>query len=359
MTRRILIAVSIAMSAILSQPVWASEVTGLTTFVAGTPAKASEVNANFTAVKAAVDDSHAQILAMQQTIASLQQALEQMQTTIDAQASELAAQALELGAQATQLAALRTSQVMALEPYLTVSTADTPKVTLAGANLQIVNGRGTTATTNGAGNLIIGYDEPRTDGALSCSIGTTTAGVLIVDEAGCSAASGVWARSHKTGSHNLIVGARHNYSSYGGVVLGWRNMSNQPFTSIVGGSYNQASGNYSVVSGGFGNTASGTNSSVGGGSDNRATAHASSVSGGLGNISSASQASVSGGVGNRASGLNAHVSGGWNNQAAGNNSSVSGGALNNASGANSSVSGGSSVNAATDNSWAAGTLSQP
>src|SRR5690606_27854371 len=155
MTRRILIAVSIAMSAILSQPVWASEVTGLTTFVAGTPAKASEVNANFTAVKAAVDDSHAQILAMQQTIASLQQALEQMQTTIDAQASELAA--------------LRTSQVMALEPYLTVSTADTPKVTLAGANLQIVNGRGTTATTNGAGNLIIGYDEPRTDGALSRS----------------------------------------------------------------------------------------------------------------------------------------------------------------------------------------------
>src|SRR5690606_17736536 len=109
MTRRILIAVSIAMSAILSQPVWASEVTGLKTFVAGTPAKSREVNANYTAVKAAVDDCHAQYLAMQQTIAFLLQALGKMQTTTDAQASVLAAQALELGEQATQLAALRTS----------------------------------------------------------------------------------------------------------------------------------------------------------------------------------------------------------------------------------------------------------
>jgi hypothetical protein len=39
----------------------ASEVTGLTTFTSGTPAKASEVNDNFSAVKTAVDDNAANI----------------------------------------------------------------------------------------------------------------------------------------------------------------------------------------------------------------------------------------------------------------------------------------------------------
>ena len=39
---------------------WAGDVTGLKTFSAGAPAKASEVNANFTAVKTAVDDNNDQ-----------------------------------------------------------------------------------------------------------------------------------------------------------------------------------------------------------------------------------------------------------------------------------------------------------
>ena len=43
----------------------ASDVTGLTSFTAGTPARAADVNTNFTAVKTAVDDNQAQITALE------------------------------------------------------------------------------------------------------------------------------------------------------------------------------------------------------------------------------------------------------------------------------------------------------
>ena len=38
------------------------------------------------------------------------------------------------------------------------------EVVITGANLRIVNGLGTTDTTNGLGNLIVGYNEERGDG---------------------------------------------------------------------------------------------------------------------------------------------------------------------------------------------------
>jgi hypothetical protein len=53
-------------------------------------------------------------------------------------------------------------------------------VQFSGVNVQIVNGLKLTATTNGAGNLVIGYDE---------SFGT------------------------QTGSHNLVLGTSQSYTS--------------------------------------------------------------------------------------------------------------------------------------------------
>ena len=58
-------------------------------------------------------------------------------------------------------------------------------VRITGCNVQVVNGLNDTETTNALGNVIIGYNELRSRG----------------DDRG--------------GSHMLVVGKEHNYSSYG------------------------------------------------------------------------------------------------------------------------------------------------
>ena len=106
----------------------------------------------------------------------------------------------------------------------------------SGMNVQIDNGTGSTdGTVNSLGNLIVGYNELRGSG------------------------------DNRTGSHNVIVGKRHNYSSYGGLVGGYQNTISGPYSSVTGGKYNEASGSYSSVTGGYKNTASGAWSSVTGG----------------------------------------------------------------------------------------------
>lgn len=121
----------------------AGEVTIPNTFTADTPAIAAEVNANFTAVKTAVDDNDSRMAALETALAALQATVTAQATTISALQSDLAA--------------VQTSQVMALEPYVTVDETVDPRgplVQVSGANLQITNGAGSTATVNGLGNLI-------------------------------------------------------------------------------------------------------------------------------------------------------------------------------------------------------------
>ena len=55
--------------ATLSAALIAGQVTGLTQFTSGSPAKAAEVNGNFAAVKTAVDDNHARISTLETTLA--------------------------------------------------------------------------------------------------------------------------------------------------------------------------------------------------------------------------------------------------------------------------------------------------
>jgi hypothetical protein len=190
-------------------------------------------------------------------------------------------------------------------------------IKFSGVNVQIVNGEGKTATVNGEGNLVIGYNE----GPEATEKTETT---------------------EKTGSHNLILGNYQTYTSYGGILSGSDNTISGPFASITGGYKNtvSVSGDYSSVSGGYKNTASSNDSSVTGGFDNTASYDDSSVSGGDDNTASGYLSSVSGGEDNTASGDASSVSGGYKNTASGSDSSVSGGESNTPKGERAWVGGG-------------------
>jgi hypothetical protein len=254
----------------------------------------------------------------------------------------------QVNALRAQLAAVQSNTVLQLNGRLTLNATDPtrPTALFTGVNVQIVNGTGNTASANGLGNLVIGYDMARNDNTFFCSIGP------YADAGSCANAGGTWAPSHKTGSHYLIIGDQNNYSRWGGLVVGYRNTSNAQYASVSGGFQNNASGYGSSVSGGYLNAASGYGSSVSGGRFNAASGVESSVSGGAFNVASGPFSSVSGG---------GYLSGGFinGNTASGTASSVSGGAGNTASGADSSVSGGLNRSATIEASWAAGTFSSP
>jgi len=209
--------------------------------------------------------------------------------------TELAALQATVDAQAVLISTLQ-AQVAALQDLLQHFSRTGNDIYITGANLHILNGTGTTyGPVNGLGNLIVGYNELRGTG------------------------------DDRTGSHNIVVGGRHNYLSYGGLVVGYYNTISGPYSSVSGGSYNSAEGKYSSLSGGENNIASGTSSSV---------------SGGAGNTASGPKSSVCGGRDNTANGWDSSISGGWRNTASGADSSICGGSYNTASGTSSSVSGG-------------------
>ena len=97
------------------------------TFASGTPARAADVNQNFTNVKNAVELAERRLAALQERVQDLEASLEKLMTLSDA---------------------------MSIQPINGVQT-----VTLSGVNFQVINGRGLTESINGAGNIIIGYDE--------------------------------------------------------------------------------------------------------------------------------------------------------------------------------------------------------
>jgi hypothetical protein len=188
------------------------------------------------------------------------------------------------------------ARITSLEQKTAPITLSGTDLTVKGVNVHIVDGTGSTASSSGLGNLIIGYNA-----------GGTVSGT-------------------GGGSHNLVLGDANNYTSYGGLIAGDDNTISGAYASVTGGSRNTASGEFASISGGYFNTASG--------------GEFASVSGGFNNYASGDVASVSGGYDNHASGPEASVSGGESNYAAGEFASISGGDYNTASGFASSVYGG-------------------
>jgi hypothetical protein len=253
-------------------------------------------------------------------------------------------------------------RVEALEKLLKHFSREKNEIFITGANLHIVNGLGSTDCIdeqdqeipdcpNGLGNLIVGYNELRVD-----------------EESG--------AENIRTGSHNVVVGQAHNFSRFGGLVVGSVNTISGEFAVVSGGQFNTASGHTAVVSGGENNRADGLSAAVSGGVLNEAIDFGAAVSGGNTNIASGFAASISGGIDNRTSGSGSAVSGGFRNTASGVASAVSGGGRdpdvgagnvasgefavvsggtgNAASGDFSSVSGGQNITQETEFGWSAG-----
>lgn len=252
-------------------------------------------------------------------------------------------------------------------------------------NVQVVNGLGATngnpsdatsftqddVVTNGVGNLIVGYREDWGGGEPSL----------------------------QNGSHNVVVGSRHRYSSVGCIMGGYRNESEAPYamtlgwraiasgsmSSVLGGNGNHAEAFVSVVCGGSGNSTEGNGSSILGGSSNVTTGLSAAIAGGQGNTAesgailggrfnsvtdqgvcvggyenqASNDALVVGGTNNAATGQYSVLGGGSFNLVEGARSVVTGGFQNNATGGNAVTSGGSGRNAPTEFSWTAGDLMLP
>lgn len=132
-------------------------------------------------------------------------------------------------------------------------------VYFVGCNVHIQNGKDDTETTNGVGNLIIGYNEEPTypqDG-------------------------------ERDGSHNLVIGDQNRYTAAAGLVVGYRSEIRGDYAAAIGGerigaygagavaiggNLNQAEADRSTAIAGYGNEAKGEDSAAIGGYFNEVTA---------------------------------------------------------------------------------------
>ena len=173
------------------------------------------------------------------------------------------------------------------------------ELTLSGVNLHIVNGKGSTQTANGLGNLILGYN------ATQASTGQGS--------------------DNRTGSHDLILGDYNEYSSFAGIVGGTFNNITGHFSTILDGEHNVASDYYATVTGGYENSATANYTAVLAGNGNTADQPYSSVAGGIDNTADGEYASVAGGDSGDAQGQGSAISGGYYGQVLGYDDTVSGG----------------------------------
>lgn len=231
--------------------------------VAALQATASTHGGAISAIQATLTTVQGDIATLQATdsthtasISANDSAISALSSTVSTQGSDITTLDATVASQTTNLGTLND------KTQCLTSTATDAYIT--GCNLHIESGSGATdGTLNGLGNLIVGYNE---------DIGQT-----------------------RTGSHNLVVGRWHGWTSWGGFIAGEANGTTAPKASVLGGTNNQSSGIASTIVGGY---------------LNAAAAHFSSILGGASNVTNGQFATVSGGGANHANGAYSAVAGG-------------------------------------------------
>jgi outer membrane murein-binding lipoprotein Lpp len=185
----------------------------------------------------------------------------------------------------TDVGVLNTHREQANEFLDFVTVDEDGDVFLSGTNLHIQNGDAETGTANGKGNLVIGYNN--------------TAGIP----------------EDRSGSHNVVLGDYHHYSSTGGLVSGESNQITHTNAVILGGTDSIASGMNSVIVAGSNNAASQTGAAILGGQYLTVSGGWAAALGGMHSVVSGDRAVAVGGHTNTASASQAAVIGGYNNTA--------------------------------------------
>jgi hypothetical protein len=159
-------------------------------------------NQNTTALQTALSAAQADILSLRTRLATAEGRLGTVETS--------------LGTYDTRLTSVEKSSVPDLPKYLSIKTdaiygVTGPHVIFTGVNVHVRNGSTseTTASANGLGNLIVGYNEE--DPSMQ-----------------------------RTGSHNLVGGSQNGFTSYGGLVFGTKNQITGTYAAVVGGAANTA-----------------------------------------------------------------------------------------------------------------------
>ena len=226
---------------------------------------------------------------------------------------EMQATILTLQAEVTALQgevdSLEAGLVPGLANYVTVDN-DAGQVVFSGANVHINNGLSSSYSTNGLGNLIVGFNEDSPNADLL-----------------------------RTGSHNLVMGVTNDYTGASSIVTG---QSNKMYateaivtgvnnfvsgirSAVIGGNNNSAGGEMCVVIAGQSNDAVGSSAAVIGGNDNTASGVHSLVAGGTLNTAAGSWDAILGGELSTTTGLKSIVAGGYNNTAEASHSVIFGG----------------------------------
>ena len=209
-----------------------------------------------------------------QEATDLSQVIQLLATLIVAQQAEI--DALQGQLQTQNQALENFAPLLGLVPVAERSVFGEDTWTLSGINVRLDNGSGTTyGTSNGLGNLILGYHE--SEGGHRDPEGNYMDGEV------------------RTGSHNLVVGAGHTFGSNGGILGGYNNSLFGQGASIVAGQASLATGTWSSILGGLDNRTTATSTCISGGHSNTASGDRASVSGGLLNVSAGIATSILGG----------------------------------------------------------------